>query len=58
MTNISQSATQPKAHAATLPAKDDAVWAERRAGNIRLAWGMVGFAVLVFLLAVWKYRPL
>lgn len=43
---------------AQVPAHDDDVWAQRRAGNIRLAWGMVGFVLVVFVIALWKYRPL
>lgn len=58
MANTAQHPSQSKAGTAQVPVKDDAVWAARRSGNIRLAWGMVGFAVLVFMLAVWKYRPL
>lgn len=33
-------------------------WERRRKGNVRLAWGFAGFAFAVFLIALWKYRPL
>lgn len=36
----------------------DEEWAGRRAGNLRLAWFMVGLALVLFLIAIWKYRPL
>ncbi len=56
MNNAQANATsQTGAH---VPARDDDVWAQRRAGNIRLAWGMVGFVLVVFVIALWKYRPL
>jgi len=44
------------------PNKTEAVdpqeWERRKKGNVRLAWGFAGFAVLVFLISLWKYRPL
>jgi hypothetical protein len=37
--------------------RDDPEWARRRAASIRLAWMFGGVAVLVFVLALWKFRP-
>lgn len=52
---MSQSAPSRKpAH----PLMDDAEWARRRAGNVKLGLAFAGVAVLLFLLALWKYRPL
>jgi hypothetical protein len=36
----------------------DEEWARRRAGNVRLAWTLVGVVAVVFVIAIWKYRPL
>ncbi len=49
--SASQTATQ-------VSVRDEDFWAQRRAGNVRLAWGMVGFVLMVFVIALWKYRPL
>jgi len=36
---------------------DQPEWANRSAANIRLAMLLGGLAVLVFVLALWKFRP-
>lgn len=36
---------------------DDA-WARRQKDNVRLAYVFGGIAFLLFLIALWKYRPL
>lgn len=33
-------------------------WERRRKGNVRLAWAFAGLAVVLFLISLWKYRPL
>jgi len=33
-------------------------WEGRRKNNLRLAYAMGAFAVAVFLISLWKYRPL
>jgi hypothetical protein len=38
--------------------KDDDVWISRRKNNMRLAWVFGGLAFLIFLVAIWKYRPM
>jgi len=41
------------------PAQADAQeWASRRKNNVRLAYVMGAIAVALFLLSIWKYRPL
>lgn len=43
----------------TKPASADAQeWASRRKNNVRLAYLMGGIAVVIFLISIWKYRPL
>ncbi len=39
------------------PGRDDPEWARRRASNVRLALLFGGVAALVFVLALWKFRP-
>jgi hypothetical protein len=33
-------------------------WARRKKNNVRLAYLMGGVAVVIFLISIWKYRPL
>lgn len=33
-------------------------WASRRKNNVRLAYLMGGIAFVLFLISLWKYRPL
>lgn len=33
------------------------VWAQRRRNNVRLAWVFGGLAFLLFVMALWKLRP-
>jgi uncharacterized protein (UPF0303 family) len=33
-------------------------WARRKKNNVRLAYLMGGIAVAIFLISLWKYRPL
>ncbi len=33
-------------------------WASRRKNNLRLAYLMGAIAVVIFLISLWKYRPL
>ncbi len=40
-----------------LPGRDDPEWTRRRASNVRLAVLLGGIALLVFVLALWKFRP-
>jgi hypothetical protein len=37
---------------------DVAVWEQRKRNNVRLGWAFAGLALALFLLAIWKYRPL
>jgi hypothetical protein len=37
---------------------DADTWALRRRNNVRLGWMFAAFAVVLFLVALWKYRPL
>jgi hypothetical protein len=37
--------------------RDDPEWARRHAANVRLALAFGAIAVLVFALALWKFRP-
>lgn len=37
---------------------DSDVWAQRQRANARLGWIFGAIAVALFLLALWKYRPL
>jgi hypothetical protein len=37
---------------------DASVWNQRRRNNVRLGWVFAGLALALFLLAIWKYRPL
>jgi hypothetical protein len=37
---------------------DADTWALRRRNNVRLGWTFAGLAVALFLVAIWKYRPL
>jgi len=32
--------------------------AQRQRANVRLAWTFGGIALALFLIAIWKYRPL
>jgi hypothetical protein len=34
------------------------VWEQRRRNNVRLGWAFAGLALALFLVAIWKYRPL
>jgi hypothetical protein len=38
------------------PARDE--WASRRANNVRLGMILGGVVLALFLVAIWKYRPL
>jgi hypothetical protein len=40
------------------PELDAQLWEKRKAGNIRLGWTVGLIVVLVFLGALWRYRPL
>jgi hypothetical protein len=43
------------------PAKnlaDDVEWTRRRATNVRLGLVLGGVVLVLFLIAIWKYRPL
>jgi hypothetical protein len=40
------------------PVADSQEWASRRKNNLRLAYLMGGVAVAIFLISLWKYRPL
>ena len=43
----------------TKPSSADAAeWARRQRNNVRLGWVLGALAVALFLLALWKYRPL
>ena len=37
---------------------DADVWAQRRRNNVRLGWALGAVAVVIFLVAILKYRPL
>ena len=37
---------------------DTQEWARRQKSNVRLAYLMGGIAVVIFLISIWKYRPL
>jgi hypothetical protein len=37
---------------------DPDTWALRRRNNVRLGWMFAALAVVLFLVAIWKYRPL
>jgi hypothetical protein len=37
---------------------DSEEWTRRRASNVRLAWMLGGVVLALFLIAIWKYRPL
>lgn len=37
---------------------DPDVWASRRRNNVRLGLILAGVAVALFLVSLWKYRPL
>jgi hypothetical protein len=42
----------------TPPNANDDYWVQRRRNNARLGWVFGGVAFLVFLIALWKFRPL
>jgi hypothetical protein len=37
---------------------DADIWAQRKRNSVRLGWALGAFAVGIFLIAVFKYRPL
>jgi hypothetical protein len=37
---------------------DDEEWTRRRATNVRLGLVLGGVVLVLFLIAIWKYRPL
>ncbi len=37
---------------------DASVWERRKKNNVRLGWMFAGLALALFLVAIWKYRPL
>jgi hypothetical protein len=37
---------------------DASVWDQRKKNNVRLGWVFAGLALALFLVAIWKYRPL
>jgi hypothetical protein len=37
---------------------DASVWEQRKRNNVRLGWTFAGLAFVLFLVAIWKYRPL
>jgi hypothetical protein len=37
---------------------DASVWEQRKRNNVRLGWIFAGLAFVLFLVAIWKYRPL
>ncbi len=37
---------------------DEQVWAQRRKRSVRMAWGLGALVLMLFLIAIWKYRPL
>jgi hypothetical protein len=37
---------------------DDVEWTRRRATNVRLGLVLGGVVLVLFLIAIWKYRPL
>lgn len=39
------------------PQTDASEWASRRKNNLILGLALGGFVVALFLLAIWKYRP-
>ena len=48
-------ATEEKHDAAKADAQE---WASRQKNNVRLAYLMGAIAVAIFLISLWKYRPL
>lgn len=40
------------------PRNDQDEWARRRASSVRLGLILGGVAVALFLISIWKYRPL
>lgn len=38
--------------------EDSAIWAQRQRNNVRLGWVFGALAVVLFMVALWKYRPL
>ena len=34
------------------------VWAARKRNNVRLAWAFGGVAIFLFVMALWKLRPM
>lgn len=39
------------------PLADSPEWAGRRKNNLKLGLALGGFVLAIFLLAIWKYRP-
>ena len=37
---------------------DASEWERRKRNNVRLGWIFAGLAFVLFLVAIWKYRPL
>ena len=50
--------SQAKPSRAQPPVVTAAEWERRKAGNLRLALVFGGVAVALFLLALWKFRPI
>ena len=48
-------ATEKDSEAAKADAQE---WASRQKNNVRLAYVMGAIAVAIFLISLWKYRPL
>lgn len=53
MTTLSNHTTAPAAETGA-----DAAWQARRAGNLKLAWVLVGVVLAVFVIALFRFRPL
>lgn len=43
---------------APAPVVSAAVWEARKRNNVRLAWAFGGVALVLFVLALWKLRPM
>ncbi|MFN3543503.1 MAG: hypothetical protein ACK4UX_01425 [Thiobacillus sp.] len=40
------------------PDRKDPAWSRRRATSIKLAWAFGALALIVYLVAIWKLRPI
>ena len=52
---MSDSASNNNSTTSSVPAE---VWAQRRRNNVRLAWAFGGVAIFLFVMALWKLRPM